>query len=132
MASKERKLFLRSSIMLGVLLVATVIFVSQAAAARPEEVCKARCQAVAEQFKKERGVPLPPAAFKDCMDACTRPPQIKSEADIPNFCSTQCERSLRHINPGQIKPCTDRCIEQITQKFRQSRSQGRKGPEKKQ
>jgi hypothetical protein len=86
---------------------------------------------MADQFKKEKGAPLPPSIFNECVDSCMHPPQINTEADIPPFCSSRCQRLLKNINPGakpaDMKECTDRCIAIVTQKFRQSRTQGQKG-----
>ena len=109
---------------------AVVTFGASSGAAQLEDVCKSRCQAMAEEYKKEKGAPLPPAALNECVDSCMHPPQIKSEADIPNFCRSRCERLLKTMNPGAnaagIKQCTDRCVDAVTQKFRESRSRSQK------
>lgn len=136
MVCSNTRLFLRFLVVLSALFVASVAFGGNAAGVQLEEMCRSRCQAMAEQFRKEKGAPLPSGIFNECVDSCMHPPQIKSEVDIPPFCSSRCQRLLKNINPGPnpaaMKECTDRCIAIVTQKFRQSRGQGQKGPQKQQ
>jgi len=135
MASSDGKLLVGFLVMVGAVLLAGFVFRSQADAAQLSDMCKSRCQAMAEQYKKEKGAPLPSAIFNECVDSCMHPPQINSEADIPPFCKSRCERLLKNINPGAnpagTRECADRCIDLVTQKFRQSRIQEQKGPQKK-
>jgi len=136
MVSSDGKLIVGFLVTLSAVFLAGFVFRGQADAAQLEDACKSRCQAMAEQYKKEKGAPLPSAIFNECVDSCMHPPQINSEADIPPFCKSRCERLLKNINPGAnpagTRECADRCIDLVTQKFRQSRIQGQKGPQKKQ
>jgi hypothetical protein len=133
---RGRKIFLGFLLVPAALLLAALTFRGPAGAAQLEDVCRSRCQAMADEYKKEKGVPLPSGVFKSCVEFCMNPPQIKSEADIPDFCRSRCEQLLKNMNPGanpaSMKECADRCVDQVTRKFRQSRIQGQKNNEKKQ
>lgn len=90
--------------------------------AQMDDVCRKKCSDYVANWKKSTQSSLPPDLFNICMENEKSVMLIRSEADIPGVCKSNCRRSYQTFNlpttAGAIEECMGKCIKGQTDRLR--------------
>ena len=87
-----------------------------------DDVCRRKCSEALAQYQKSAGSPPPAGFFDTCLQNCKTSMLIRSEADIPLVCKSNCMRVIQSLNltktPGAMEECVSDCTKRTTENFR--------------
>jgi hypothetical protein len=92
-----------------------------------DDVCRKKCSDAIAQYQKSAGSSPPAGFFDTCMENCKSVMLIRSEADIPVVCKSNCTKVLQTLKmtntPGAMEDCVANCTKRTTENFRRMRNQ---------